>query len=59
MESSSYLSVGVRMWIRTAVIFDKKRSCSQGGDLEEILNLQFTQYTPIMSFHSSVITVSE
>lgn len=34
MENSSNLPVGVGMQMRTAVIFDKKRSCSQEGDLE-------------------------
>jgi len=62
MESSSNLPVGVGEQMSTVVIFDKKKSCSQGGDLEEKFELQFTQYVPIMSVHSSVslhITASE
>jgi hypothetical protein len=35
MDSSSNLPVGVGVRMRTVVSFDKKRSCSQGGDLEE------------------------
>lgn len=35
MDSSSNLPVGVGVRIWTVVIFDKKRSCSQGGDLDE------------------------
>jgi hypothetical protein len=35
MQRSSNLPVGVGMRMRKAVIFEKKRSCSQGGDLEE------------------------
>jgi hypothetical protein len=35
MESSSNLPMGVGKQMSTVVIFNKKKSCSQGGDLEE------------------------